>query len=95
MTEPTPFGFHDLKLAVDVIKKLNIPFGIVINKSNENDKIIENWVLEEKIRILTKIPDDINIAKAYSKGEVIVKKLPEFEKYFIPLLDLIKEVSND
>lgn len=95
VTEPTPFGFHDLKLAVDVIKMLNIPFGIAINKSNENDIIIEKWALKEKIRILTKIPDDINIAKAYSKGEVIVKKLPEFEKYFIPLLDLIKEVSND
>lgn len=94
VTEPTPFGLYDLKLAVDVIRKINIPFGIVINKSNENDFLIESWAKDEGIKIITKIPEDIKIAQAYSKGDILLKKMPELERYFIPFLDLISEVQN-
>ncbi len=89
VTEPTPFGLYDLKLAVDVIRKLDLPFGIVINRSCENDFLIENWAKEENLNILTKIPDERKIAECYSKGEIILEKLPEFEKYFEPLIDII------
>lgn len=94
VTEPTPFGFYDLKLAVDVIKEINIPFGIVINKSNENDILIESWAKDEGIKIITKIPEDIKIAQAYSKGDILLEKMPELEKYFLPFWDLISEVQN-
>lgn len=95
VTEPTPFGFYDLKLAVEVIKKLNIPFGIIINRSCENDYIIENWAKEEKINILTKIPDNIKIAQCYSKGNLVLEEYKEFNKYFEPLIDLIDRIKND
>lgn len=95
VTEPTPFGFNDLKLAVGVMQKLNKPFGIVINRSTENDYIIEDWAKENNIRILTKIPDCFEAAKTYSKGELIVKELPELEEHFEPLMNLVKEGIND
>jgi MinD superfamily P-loop ATPase len=91
VTEPTPFGLYDLKLAVDVIRKIGLPFGIVINRSGENDKLIEDWAKEEDINILTKIPDDRKIAECYSKGELVLRAMPEFKKYFEPLLNIVRE----
>ncbi len=93
VTEPTPFGLYDLKLAVDVIRKIGLPFGIVINRSGENDKLIEDWAKEEDINILTKIPDDRKIAEGYSKGELVLKTMPEFKKYFEPLINIVKEAK--
>ena len=94
VTEPTPFGFNDLKLAVGVMRKMNLPFGIVINRSSENDKLIENWATEEKIDILTKIPDSIEVAKCYSKGQLILEANNNFEKYFTPLIEKLKELKR-
>ncbi len=91
VTEPTPFGLYDLKLAVDVIRKIGLPFGVVINRSGENDKLIEDWAKEEDINILTKIPDDRKVAECYSKGELILRNMPEFKKYFEPLLNIVRE----
>ncbi len=90
VTEPTPFGLYDLKLAVDVIRKIGLSFGVVINRSNDNDKLIEDWVKEENIKILTKIPDNRKIAECYSKGELILRAMPEFKKYFEPLISVLR-----
>ncbi len=90
VTEPTPFGLYDLELAVDVMKKLKLPFGIVINKSSSNDKMVEDFAAKEGIEILAKIPDDRKIAQAYSKGELIINALPEFKEYFKPLVNKIE-----
>ena len=91
VTEPTPFGLYDLKLAVDVMRKIGLPFGIVINRSGENDKLIEDYAKSEDIKILTKIPDSRAIAECYSKGELVLKHLPEFTKAFEPLVNIIRE----
>ncbi len=93
VTEPTPFGFYDLKLAVDVIRKIGLPFGVVINRSCQNDKLIEDWAKEENINILTKIPDDRKIAECYSKGELVLRAMPEFKKHFEPLLNIVREAQ--
>lgn len=90
VTEPTPFGLYDLKLGVDVIKKIGIPFGIVINRSGENDNLIEDWAKNEGINVITKIPEDRKVAELYSKGEIYLKYYPEFEKYYEPLVDIIR-----
>lgn len=90
VTEPTPFGLYDLKLAVDVIRKIGLPFGVVINRSGENDKLIEDWAKKENINILTKIPDDRRVAECYSKGDIVLRALPKFKKYFEPLIDIVK-----
>jgi len=93
ITEPTPFGLYDLKLAVDVVRKIGLPFGVGINRSCVNDHLIEDWAEAENINILTKIPDERKIAECYSKGELILKQLPEFKKYFEPLISLVREVK--
>jgi MinD superfamily P-loop ATPase len=91
VTEPTPFGLYDLKLAVDVIRKIGLPFGVVINRSCENDSLIEDCAKEENIKILTKIPDDRKIAECYSKGKLVLRTMPEFKKYFEPLVNVVRE----
>jgi len=93
VTEPTPFGLHDLKLAADVMKKLNKKFGIIINKSSENDYIIEEYAKSENIMILTKIPDSRKIAECYSRGGLAAKELPEFANYFEPLIKIIEDIK--
>ena len=77
VTEPTKFGLHDLEIAVNVVKQMGIPFGIIINKSSEDDNIIEEYCSREKCEILGKIPFSKEIATKYSKGELLVKKEPE------------------
>jgi len=87
VTEPTPFGLNDLVLAVEVLKKMKIPFGVVINRSDLGNDLTEEYCRKEKIPILMKIPFKKEIAMAYSKGEPIVMAFPEYKKDFIALYD--------
>lgn len=56
VTEPTPYGLHDLKLAVELVKELHLPFAVIINKSGESDSIIEDYCNKENISVIAKIP---------------------------------------
>lgn len=91
VTEPTPFGLNDLILTVEVLRKLNIPFGIVINRSDIGDEALGGYCSKEDIPILMKIPFKKEIAFAYSKGVPIVEAFPEFKKEFITLYKKIIE----
>jgi len=71
VTEPTPFGLNDLKLAVGMVREMRIPFGVVINCSDIGDKGVEKYCQTEDIDILMKILYDRKIAEAYSKGELV------------------------
>jgi MinD superfamily P-loop ATPase len=90
VTEPTPFGLYDLKLAVEVVRKLNVPFGVLINQEGIGDKGVEKYCKEEDIPIIMKIPHDKKIAKLYSKGIPFVKKMKDWEDKFIELYGKIK-----
>jgi MinD superfamily P-loop ATPase len=68
VTEPTPFGLHDLKLAVETVKKMGIKFFILINKSDDNDLIIENYCSKENVNIIGKIPYSEEIYSLYAQG---------------------------
>ena len=68
VTESTPFGFHDLKLAIDVVKKVKIPFGVVINRYGLGDSKVEEYCKTEGIPVLLKIPNDRKIAELYFPG---------------------------
>lgn len=85
VTEPTPFGLNDLKLAVEVTEIFNIPRGIIINRSDIGDDQVEKYCQEKQIEILMKIPHDLKIAQAYSNGIPIVEALPEYENKFLEL----------
>ncbi|MFC1501357.1 ATP-binding protein [Elusimicrobiota bacterium] len=94
VTEPTPFGLHDLKLSVKVLKEVKIPFGIVINRSDLGDKKTEQFCQDENIPILMKIPFKKEIAMAYSKGVPIVDILPVYKEKFILMFQSIKTKSQ-
>ncbi len=68
VTEPTPFGLHDLKIAVQLIKNMGIPFGVVINKASPDNRSIREYCSENHIELLLEIPFSKDIARAYSGG---------------------------
>lgn len=82
VTEPTPFGLNDLKLAVGVVRTLGIPLGIVINRTGPEFPPMSTYLAEEKIPILLEIPLDRKIAEAYSRGETIAAVMPEWKENF-------------
>lgn len=91
VTEPTPFGLNDLKLAVGMVKILAIPHGIIINRSDLGDDKVKEYAKEENIPILMEIPFDRQIAEIYSKGKLLVEELPEWKERFIHLYeDVVK-----
>jgi MinD superfamily P-loop ATPase len=91
VTEPTPFGLHDLKLAVETVRKLELAFGVVINRADAGDGRTRQYCAEEGIRILLEIPDDRRIAEAYSRGQPAVEAVPEIRA---ALRTLHEEISS-
>lgn len=91
VTEPTPFGLNDLILAVEALRKLKIPFGVVINRADLGDKKVEEYCDEEKISILMQIPMDKEIAIAYSNGIPLVERKPEYKEKFRELYKKIEK----
>ncbi|MDX9787678.1 MAG: ATP-binding protein [Desulfobacterales bacterium] len=92
VTEPTPFGLHDLKLAVEAVKLLGLRHGLVINRSDMGDSQVHTYAKEENIPILMEIPFDRRIAVAYSKGLPIVEALPEWKDKFSALFKQIESI---
>ncbi len=91
VTEPTPFGLNDMILSVEVLRKLHIPFGVIINRSDLGDDKTVTYCEKENIPIIMKIPFDKNIAMAYSQGKSIIEALPEYKQKFIALYEDLKE----
>jgi MinD superfamily P-loop ATPase len=90
VTEPTPFGLHDLKLAVGAVNILDIPCGLVINRSDLGDEKVKEYADHENLPILMEIPFDRQIAETYSRGELIVEAMPEWREKFLELNEKIK-----
>ncbi len=80
ITEPTPFGFHDLKLAIDTMKELKKKYAVVINKYGIGNDNVLSYCQNEKIPVIGKIPHLMEAAKLYSKGKIMIDKLPEIKK---------------
>lgn len=95
VTEPTPFGLNDLILAVEVLRKLQIPFGVVINRSDIGDGKVDSYCKEENIPILMKIPFSREIAVSYSEGVPIVEKDPSYQDKFVNLYINICGIINE
>jgi MinD superfamily P-loop ATPase len=82
VTEPTAFGLHDLTLAVEMVRALSRPMGVVINRADMGDDRVERYCAREGIPIWGRIPHDRLIAEAYSRGDMAVDVLPETAVYF-------------
>jgi len=89
VTEPTPFGLHDLVLAVEVLEKMKIPFGVVLNRSDIGDDKVDLFCQENKIPILMRIPFDKEIAFLYSRGITIVEEKKEYIRKSQEMFNLI------
>jgi len=95
VTEPTPFGLNDLILAVEVLRKIKIPFGVVINRADIGDGRVEDYCGKEGIPILMKIPFKKEIAVSYSEGVPIVEKDTSYQDKFINLYLNICGIKNE
>jgi MinD superfamily P-loop ATPase len=82
VTEPTPFGLNDLKLAVELVREMGLPFAVAINRDGIGNDQTQAYCKAEGIEIVASIPDDRRIAQAYSAGRMIVDALPEYTERF-------------
>ncbi|MCK5200509.1 MAG: ATP-binding protein [Spirochaetales bacterium] len=80
VTEPTPFGLHDLKLAVETVKQMDKPFGVVINRDGIGNDGVELYCKEENIDIIARIPNDRLIAETYSRGDLLYPTIPSVKE---------------
>ncbi len=94
VTEPTPFGLHDLVLAVETVKVLKIPCGIVMNRADLGFDKVHNYAKEENIPILMEIPFDRAIAETYSRGEMLVIDQPDWRERFIKMYQTVEDIVN-
>ncbi len=89
VTEPTPFGLNDLKLAVELLQHLKIPFGVVLNQCDIGNGGVEKYCSLNSIDILLRLPFDQKIATAYSKGKLIIDELVEYKEKFVELCEKV------
>ncbi len=92
VTEPTPFGLNDLTLAVEMVRELGVPCGVVLNRAGVGDKKVEDYCFEESIPILLQIPLDIEIARLYSQGIPLVEGVAQYRDTFLKLFRDIEQV---
>lgn len=95
VTEPTPFGFNDLVLTVETVKKLKIPCAVVINRAGTGDRKVEEYCMRENIPILLTIPLDSKIARLYSRGIALVEGILQWKDSFKELFDSIQETVRE
>jgi MinD superfamily P-loop ATPase len=95
VTEPTPFGLHDLKLATGAVDILGIPSGLVINRSDMGDEGVRNYATDRKLPILMEIPFDRKIAEAYARGDMIIDVMPRWKEKFSGLYGQVKKIVEN
>ncbi|MBL7186441.1 MAG: ATP-binding protein [Phycisphaerae bacterium] len=94
VTEPTPFGLNDLRLAVGMVRELKLPFAVAINRSDIGDEQVRRYCDQESIEVVLEIPDDRRIAEAYSVGEMVIEALPGYRKKFADLCERLKMTGD-
>jgi len=94
VTEPTPFGLNDLSLAVEVVRELGIPCGVLINRAGIGDGKVEEYCGTQNIPVLLTIPLDAKIASFYSRGVPLVNGIPEWRGRFVKLFEEIKQKAT-
>lgn len=94
VVEPSPFGLSDMKLVVSLLRDMKIPFGIVINKYEDDENIIKEYCIKENIEILGTLTFDKKIAQSYAKGEIIADVLPKYQENFENILKKVKSYGN-
>mgnify|MGYP000849204352 FL=1 len=94
VTEPTPFGLHDLKIAIDVARLLNIPTGVVINRDQGGYPPLTDYLASAGVPVLAVIPEDAEIARHYSQGSIILETLPRYVDVYRSLADNLEKLLD-
>ena len=95
VTEPTPFGLNDLALAVETVREMNIPCGLVLNRAGTGDEQVAAYCHKEDLPIMLIIPLDTEIARLYSRGTTLAEGRPEWQVRFTELYDRITEIVDE
>ena len=95
VTEPTPFGLNDLALAVEAVRTMELPFGIVINRCDSGNDGVLQYAKKENIQVMMEIPDRREIAENYSKGVLMVNAMPEMKELFKALYSKIENRTRN
>jgi MinD superfamily P-loop ATPase len=95
VTEPTPFGLNDLDLAVDTVRELGVPCGVVLNRAGTGSTGVEEYCHKNNLPILLTIPFDMEIARNYSKGITLAQGMPRWKVDFIRLFEQIQEIVSE
>lgn len=91
VTEPTPFGLNDLRLAVEMVRACKLPLVVVINRARFDGNETHNYCRRQGIEIVAEIPDDRRVAEAYSRGVLPCEAVPEFRRAMLTLLEKLQE----
>ncbi|MBK1700607.1 ATP-binding protein [Thiococcus pfennigii] len=94
VTEPTPFGLHDLRLAVEMVRRLGRPFGVVVNRHGIGDERVAHYCAAEAIPLLLTLPNDRRIAEVYARGGLLVDELPALRSRFRDLLARLRTAGE-
>lgn len=94
ITEPTPFGFHDLKLAVETVRQLNKPFVVVLNRYGIGDHSVEDYCKTNGIELVATIPNDRVIAETYSRGELLFQTIESVKQALEAIHEVILKVQR-
>jgi MinD superfamily P-loop ATPase len=95
VTEPTPFGLHDLRLAVQVAQELGVPCGVIINRDGVGDDGVDAYCQEAKLPILMRIPLDQRIAEGIARGRPLIHIRPEYAEQFRVLYKQIAKIVEE
>lgn len=90
VSEPTPFGLHDLKITVELLKKLQKPFGVIVNKAGLGSNEIYKFLEQNHIEILGEIPFSKQFASNYAAGNILENIPPEIKKTYLEIIEKIK-----
>jgi MinD superfamily P-loop ATPase len=93
VTEPTPFGLHDLTLAVELMREMAIPCGVIINRDGLGDDGVDRYCAEQGLPVLMRIPFDRRIAELYCRGLTLAEGLPEWEPRFRALFEKMQALA--
>jgi MinD superfamily P-loop ATPase len=94
VTEPMPFGLNDLKLAVEMVRELDLPFGVAVNRAGIGDEKVFDYCRCEDIPILLELPDDRGIAQDYSRGIIAATAMPWLKPFFVSLFSKLRALAQ-
>ncbi|MCD6585334.1 MAG: ATP-binding protein [Desulfobacteraceae bacterium] len=94
VTEPTPFGFYDMKLAHEAFSPMGKPMGVIVNRAGLGNNDVYDYCAEKKLEIMAEIPYDRQIAETYARGSIISESSDEMKQLFISLAEKIKQTAG-